>query len=106
MTHSNFQLLRVREPTLRMKAKADSRSRGQKVFICREEKKKVTWGMQGDLETGGPVVQVGNWVLIALFYIARRQRCLSGLMGRRSVSLANYHLLGPPAVPPYILPSQ
>jgi hypothetical protein len=36
-----FQVLRVLEPTLRMKAQADSNSRGQKDFICREEKRKT-----------------------------------------------------------------
>jgi homoaconitase/3-isopropylmalate dehydratase large subunit len=47
--------------------------------------------------------QVGNWVFIA-FFIAQGWRCLSGanrsFLGRRSISLANYHLLGPPAVHP------
>jgi hypothetical protein len=59
-------------------------------------------GMQGDLETGGPVGQVGDWVFIDFFYIATGQRCLSGVdrcfLGRRGVSLTTYHLLGPPAV--------
>jgi hypothetical protein len=55
----------------------------------------------GDLETGGPMGQVGNWVFIALFCIAWRRRYLLGLQGR-SVSLANYHLLGPPVVRPSI----
>jgi hypothetical protein len=36
-----FQVLRVLEPALRMKAQADSNSRGQKDFICREEKRKT-----------------------------------------------------------------
>jgi hypothetical protein len=44
MTHRNFQLLRVLGSTLRMKAQADSSSRGQKDFICREEKRKAAWG--------------------------------------------------------------
>jgi hypothetical protein len=35
-----FQVLRVLEPSLRMKAQADSNSRGRKDFICREEKRK------------------------------------------------------------------
>jgi hypothetical protein len=43
-----------------MKAQVDSSSRGQKGFICREEKRKTTWWrMQGDPESGGPVVRVG-----------------------------------------------
>jgi hypothetical protein len=59
-----FQVLRVLEPTLRMKAQADSNSRGQKDFICREEKRETAWwGMQGDPETGGPVGRVRDWVL-------------------------------------------
>jgi hypothetical protein len=33
-----FQVLRVLEPSLRMKAQVDSNSRGGKDFICREEK--------------------------------------------------------------------
>jgi hypothetical protein len=36
-----FQVLRVFEPVLRMKAQADSSNRGQKDFICREEKRKI-----------------------------------------------------------------
>jgi hypothetical protein len=58
-----FQELRVLEPTLRMKAQVDSSSRGQKDFICREEKRKTAYcRIQGDPETG-PVGQVGDWVL-------------------------------------------
>jgi hypothetical protein len=54
-------VLRVLEPSLRMKAQIDSNSRGWKDFICREfcwrkEKRKTAyWGMQGDLETGDPM---------------------------------------------------
>jgi hypothetical protein len=33
-----FQVLRVLEPALGMKAQVDSNSSGQKDFICREEK--------------------------------------------------------------------
>jgi hypothetical protein len=57
-------VLRVLEPTLRMKAQVDSSSRGWKEFICREEKRKTAWwGVQGNLETCGPVDQGGDWVL-------------------------------------------
>jgi hypothetical protein len=110
-----FQVLRVLEPALRMKAQTDSNSRGWKDFICREfswrkEKRKTAyWGMQGDLETGDPM---GPWGLgfIAFFCIAWGQRCLSGadrgFLGRRDVSLTTYHLLGPPAVHPLVLLSQ
>jgi hypothetical protein len=53
-----FQVLRVLEPAVRMKAQADSSSRGQKDSICREEMRKTAWwGMQGD--PGGTVVRVG-----------------------------------------------
>jgi hypothetical protein len=69
-------MLRVLEPTLRMKAQTDSNSRSQKDFICREfswrkeKRKTVYWGMQGDLETGDPVGQGGEWGFIAYFCIA------------------------------------
>jgi hypothetical protein len=54
-----FQELRVLEPTVRMKAQTDPNSRGQKDFICREEKRKTAyWRMQGD-----PVGQGGEWGL-------------------------------------------
>jgi hypothetical protein len=62
-------MLRVLEPALRMKAQTDSNSRGRKdficrEFICREEKRKTAYmGMQGDLETGDPMGQGGEWVL-------------------------------------------
>jgi hypothetical protein len=62
-----FQVLRVLEPALRMKAQTDSNNRGWKDFICREfifreEKRKTAYsGMQGDLETGDPVGQGGEW---------------------------------------------
>jgi hypothetical protein len=52
-----------------MKAQTDSNSRGQKDFICRElswrkrKRKTEYWGMQGDLETGDPVGQCGEWAL-------------------------------------------
>jgi hypothetical protein len=34
-------VLKVLEPVLRMKAQVDSKSRGWKDFICREEKRKT-----------------------------------------------------------------
>jgi hypothetical protein len=47
-----------------MKAQVDSNSRGQKDFICREEKRKTAyWRTQVNLETSDPVGQVGDWVL-------------------------------------------
>jgi amino acid permease len=63
--------------------------------------------MQGNLETSGPVGQVGDWVFIALFVywgdISRVEMSLRySSLGRRSVSLTNYHLLGPPAVHPSV----
>jgi hypothetical protein len=62
-------MLRVLEPALRMKAQADSNSRGQKGFIYREfswrkEKRKTEyWRMQGEPETSDPVDQGGEGVL-------------------------------------------
>jgi hypothetical protein len=54
-----------------MKAQVDSSSRGRKDFICSKEKRKTAWRrMQGALETGGPVGQVGDWVFIAILIIA------------------------------------
>jgi hypothetical protein len=86
-----------------MKAEVDSSSRGQKGFIFREEKRKVAWGHAVGPKTCDPLGQVRNWVFIAIF-LALGQRCLSGanrsFLGRRSVSLVNYHLLGPPALCP------
>jgi hypothetical protein len=65
-----FQVLRALEPALRMKAQADSNSRGQKDFICRAKRKTAYWGMQGDLETGDPMGQHGEWSFITYFCIA------------------------------------
>jgi hypothetical protein len=67
-------MLRVLEPTLRMKAQTDSNSRGRKDFTCREfswrkEKRKTAyWRMQRDLETGDPVGQVGEWGFITYLH--------------------------------------
>jgi hypothetical protein len=64
-----FQVLKVLEPALRMKAQTDSNSRGWKDFICREficreeKRKSAYWGMQEDPETGDPMGQGGEWVL-------------------------------------------
>jgi hypothetical protein len=64
-----FQVLRVLEPALRMKAQVDSNSRGRKDFICREEKRKSAyWRMQGHLETSDPVDWGGEWGFIAFLY--------------------------------------
>jgi hypothetical protein len=52
MACRHFQVFRVLGSTLRMKAQVDSSKRGQKDFICREEKRKAAWG-----HAGGP----GNW---------------------------------------------
>jgi hypothetical protein len=66
-----IQVFRFFEPALRMKAQTDSNSRGWKDFICREEKRKIAyWRMQGDLETGDPMGQVGIG-FYKLFCIAR-----------------------------------
>jgi hypothetical protein len=63
-----FQVLRVLEPALRMKAQADSNSRGWKDFICRQQKRKTAyWGIQGDPETSDPMGQGGDWGFITFF---------------------------------------
>jgi hypothetical protein len=105
-----FQVLRVLEPALRMKAQVDSNSRGRKDFIYRKEKRKTAyWRMQGDQETS-----LISWVRLgigfySLFCIAWGQRCFSGadrgFLGRRGVSLITYHLLGLPAVCSLVLHS-
>jgi hypothetical protein len=113
-----FQELRVLEPALRMKAQVDSNSRGQKDFICKEEKRREEKKRErkdcilenaGGPETGYPVGQIGEWGFIAFFCIGWGQRCLAGadrhFLGRRDVSLTTYHLLGPPAVRPSVLHS-
>jgi hypothetical protein len=52
-----------------MKAQTDSNSRGQKDFICREEKRKTAyWGMQGDRETSDPLRLGGEWDFIAFLH--------------------------------------
>jgi hypothetical protein len=72
-------MLRVLEPALRMKAQADSNSRGRKDFICREfswrkEKRKTAyWRMQGDPETGDPLGLGGEWGFIAYLHCLRME---------------------------------
>jgi hypothetical protein len=48
--------------------------------------------------------QVGNWVLYPFFFLFPKARAVSLVQQvfprKRSLSLANYHLLGPPAVYP------
>jgi hypothetical protein len=100
-------VLRVLEPALRMKAQTDFNSRGQKHFIYRElswrkEKRKTAyWGMQGDPETDDPMGQGGEWGFIPYFHCLMAEmpfRYKQAFLGRRSVSLTTYRLLGPPAV--------
>jgi hypothetical protein len=101
-------VLRVLEPSLRMKAQADSNSRGWKDFICREEKRRERLHSGECRGTWKPEIP---WVGLgigfnSLFCIAWGQRCLSGadrgFLGRKDVSLTTYHLLGPPAVCPSV----
>jgi hypothetical protein len=59
-----FQVFWVLELALRMKAQAESSSRGQKDFICREEKRRIHG--ESCRETQKLVVQWGHggdWVL-------------------------------------------
>jgi hypothetical protein len=87
------QVLRVLEPALRMKAQVDSNSRGQKDFICREEKKDCILGNAGG--PGNRWSHRSRWGVgfIAYFSISWGQRCLSDanrhFLGRRSVSLTS-----------------
>jgi hypothetical protein len=77
-----FQVLRVLEPALRMKAQADSNSRGRKDFICREfswrkEKRKTAyWGMQGDRKPVIPWGRVGSGVLQPFLHCLRAEMSL------------------------------
>jgi hypothetical protein len=75
-THRNFQVFRGLRSTLIMKTQADSSSRDQKDFICREKKRKAAWVHAGPPETGGPMGQVGNWVFIAFLYCPRVEMSL------------------------------
>jgi hypothetical protein len=81
-----FQVLRVFEPALRMKAQADSNSRGQKDFICREEKDCILESFC-ILETSDPMGQGGEWGFIAFLHclmVEMSFRCKG-----RSVSLTS-----------------
>jgi hypothetical protein len=89
---------------LRWKAEVDYSNRGQNNFICREEKRKAAWGHAVGLRnwwSHGSGWKLGFYSLSLFFFIAWRWRCLSGanrcFLRRRSVFLASYHLLGPPA---------
>jgi hypothetical protein len=67
---------------LRLKAEADSSSRGQKDFILEKRKERLHGGrLKRDPETSGPVGWVGNWVFIALFYCPRVEMSLWCLPG-------------------------
>jgi hypothetical protein len=105
-----FLGFRVLGSTLRMKVQVDSIRRGWKDFICREEMRKAVWSHSGGLGNQWPHGSGWKLSFTDVFCIAQGQRCLSVVdrhfLGRRSVSLANYHLLGPPAVCPSIPSSQ
>jgi hypothetical protein len=81
-----------------MKAQVDSRSRGWKDFICREEKRKAAWGACREA-TGKQWSHGSGWKLCfySLFVLPEGGGVSQGenrsFLGRRSVSLANYHLL-------------
>jgi hypothetical protein len=101
-----FQVLRVLQPALRMKAQVDSNNGGWKDFICREEKRKTAyWRMQGDPETGDPLGQHGEWGFIAFLYCLMAEmpfRC-KWEFPREKCLLDPYSLMGPPAVHPSVL---
>jgi hypothetical protein len=50
-----FQVFSVLKPALRMKKQTVSNSRGQKDFICKENRKTAYWGMQGKPKMVGGV---------------------------------------------------
>jgi hypothetical protein len=104
MTCRNFQVFRVLGCILRIKAQVDSRSRGQNILFVEKRRERLHGVMQGDQETGGPMGQVGNWVFVTFLYCPRVElslRCKQKFPGKeKCLSLANYHLLGPPAVRP------
>jgi hypothetical protein len=63
-----FEVLRVLEPALRMKAQKYCNSRGQKDFICREfnckkEEKDFIWHHESDSKPGDSLCQGGECVL-------------------------------------------
>jgi hypothetical protein len=72
-----FQVLRVLEPALRMKAQTDSNSRGRKdfirgEFICRKEKRKIAyWRMQADPKPVIPWFRVGSGFYSLFLYCLR-----------------------------------
>jgi hypothetical protein len=71
--------------TLRWKSKADSSSKGQKYFICGEEKGKAEWGHAE--ESGKHWSPVSGWKLsFKACFIAQGQRFWQ-MDGRGSVSL-------------------
>jgi hypothetical protein len=64
MTHAGISGARVLEPTLRMKAQANSSSRGQKDFMLEKRRERLHWwGMQGDPETSGSGWRLGIYGL-------------------------------------------
>jgi hypothetical protein len=103
---------------LKWKSKADLSSKGQKSFICREEKGKAPWGRA--VGTGNQWSTESGWKLgYIAFYCPRteilagrmlKERCLCGVnrcfLGRRRgiLPLANCHLLGT-CGPPTVWPS-
>jgi hypothetical protein len=56
-------VLKVLESALRMKTQVDSSSKVRKILFVEKRGGKLHEDMQGDPETGGPVGQVGDWVL-------------------------------------------
>jgi hypothetical protein len=96
-------MLRILEHALRMKAQADSNSRGRKDFICREfswrkEKRKTAyWRMQGDLETSDPVGLGGEWGFIAYLHCLRVEmpfKCKQAFLREEKCLLTTYRPFG------------
>jgi hypothetical protein len=63
MTCRNFRVFRVLGSTLRMKAEHTPAAEVRKILFVEKRRERLHWGMQQDLESGGPGGQVGNWVL-------------------------------------------
>jgi hypothetical protein len=106
MIRTNFWVLRILGLLWDRNQRQTGAAKVRKILFVVKRRERLHGGMQQDPETGGPMGQVGNSFL-AFFLIGWGQRYLSDanrrFLGRRSVSPANYNLLGihgPPAVHP------
>jgi hypothetical protein len=89
-----------------MKSQVNFSSRDGKIFICREERRKAAWGHAGGSRnqwSHGSGWKLGFYNLFVLPKGRDVSQVQINFLGRRSVSLANYQLLGPSAVCPSIV---